>query len=232
MNRQIHFSWKTKKIPKKFQTWVNSWKLYNPSWETKLWTDEDNRNFLKEHYQEFLEIYDGYSSNIERADSMRYFYLYHFGGLYVDLDFECLRNIESLLNSEILLGQVSARRYKRNPIQEVHPSFMYSDKKRHNFFGEIVNGGLKTAFFKYRDIDRTKRGFGCIEAWTTGIEFLRQKVIAGKKNYDINVVREEIYPYHHRERSEFICIKDFGKRFPNSFAVHHWENSYNNQTKE
>ena len=226
MIRKIHFSWKTEDIPSYCLRWVNSWKLYNPSWKTKLWTDEDNRNFLKENYQEFLEIYDGYSSNIERADSMRYFYLYHFGGLYVDLDFECLGNIESLLNSEILLGQVSARRYKRNPIQEVHPSFMYSDKKRHDFFGEIVNEGLKTAFFKYRDIDRTKRGFGCIEVWTTGIEFLRKKVIESQEKHNIKVVENEIYPYHYKELNEFSDVVDFGKRFPNSVAVHHWVSSY------
>ena len=215
MNRQIHFSWKTKKIPKKFQTWVNTWNLYNPEWSTKLWTDDDNENFIKKHYDYFYDTYLNYSSNIQRADAMRYFYLYHFGGLYVDLDFECLGNIEPLLNSDIVIGQVSARRYKKNIIQEVHPSFMYCETPKHNFFGDIVNGGLQTAFQEYKDVDRNKRGFGCTEVWTTGIEFLRQKVIAGKKNYDISVVQEEIYPYHHRERSEFICIKDFGKRFPN-----------------
>lgn len=226
MIRKIHFSWKVGNIPACYMRWVNSWKLYNPTWETKLWTDEDNRNFLKEHNQEFLEIYDGYSSNIERADSMRYFYLYHFGGLYVDLDFECLGNIEPLLNSDIVLGQISARRYKRNPIQEVHPAFMYSNQKEHDFYGEIVNGGLQTAFQKYKDIDRTKRGFGCIEVWTTGIEFLRQKVIEGNSNYDIKVVEDEIYPYHHTELNEFSDVEDFRERFPKSVAVHHWASSY------
>jgi inositol phosphorylceramide mannosyltransferase catalytic subunit len=228
MNKQIHFSWKTKKIPKKFQNWVNTWNLYNPEWNIKLWTDDDNENFIRQHYDYFLDTYLNYSSNIERADSMRYFYLYHFGGLYVDLDFECLRNIEPLLNSDIVLGQISARRYKKNIIQEVHPSFLYCETPKHDFFGEIVNDGLQTAFQKYKDIDRTKRGFGCIEVWTTGIEFLRQKVIAGNDKYDIKVVEDEIYPYHHKELSEFSNVKNFGERFPKSFAVHHWASSYRN----
>lgn len=226
MNKQIHFSWKTKEIPNKFKNWVNTWSLYNPEWNIKLWTDDDNKNFIRQHYHYFLDTYLNYSSNIERADSMRYFYLYHFGGLYVDLDFECLKNIEPLLNSDIVLGQISARRYKKNMIQEVHPSFMYCETPKHDFFEDIVKGGLQTAFHKYRNIDRTKRGFGCIEVWTTGIEFLRQKVIEGNTKYDIKVVEDEIYPYHYKELNEFSDVRDFGERFPKSFAVHHWASSY------
>lgn len=226
--RKIHFSWKTKDIPTQFKDWFDSWKVHNPTWEVKVWTDNDNRNFIKEHYSDFLETYDNYSSNIERADAMRYFYLYHFGGLYVDLDFECLGGIEWTLSSDIVLGHVKRRRYKRNPVQEVHPAFMYCGKTKHDFFGEIVNGGLQKAFEESKNIDRNKRGFGCIEVWTTGVEFLRQLVVDGIGRYDIKMLSTEIYPYNDREKNQMADVEDFGERFPNSFAVHHWASSYRN----
>ena len=70
-----------------------------------MWTDEDNRAFLQKHYAWFLPVYDGYSKTIMRVDAIRYFFLYHFGGVYADLDIECLRPIEPLLeNKQVIIG--------------------------------------------------------------------------------------------------------------------------------
>ena len=38
--------------------------------------------------------YDGYDIHIKRVDAVRYFYLYHYGGVYLDLDQLCLRELE------------------------------------------------------------------------------------------------------------------------------------------
>ena len=38
-----------------------------------------------------------------RVDAARYFIMHHFGGVYVDLDFECLRAIDPLLEGKTLL---------------------------------------------------------------------------------------------------------------------------------
>ena len=96
----IHQTWKTKEIPYRTyrKTWVDSWKKYHPDWEYRLWTDDDNREFIKAQYEWFLEIYDGYVVGIQKADAIRYFLLHYYGGLYVDLDYECLKNIEPLLD--------------------------------------------------------------------------------------------------------------------------------------
>jgi len=37
-------------------------------------------------YPWFLETFDGYVYPIQRADAIRYFVLYYFGGIYIDLD--------------------------------------------------------------------------------------------------------------------------------------------------
>lgn len=54
--------------------------------DLQLWTDADAREFIEKEYPWFLETFDGYPFNIQRADSIRYFVLYHFGGIYIDLD--------------------------------------------------------------------------------------------------------------------------------------------------
>jgi mannosyltransferase OCH1-like enzyme len=44
------------------------------------------RTFIATHYPWFLDTFNGYKYPIQRADSIRYFALYHYGGIYIDLD--------------------------------------------------------------------------------------------------------------------------------------------------
>ena len=101
----IHQTWKTDTIPEDLQLFQQTWHHHHPDWAYRLWTDADNRVFIEAHYDWFLPTYDGYDQNIKRADAIRYFMMLHYGGLYVDLDFECLRPFETLLaGKSIALG--------------------------------------------------------------------------------------------------------------------------------
>lgn len=91
--RIIHQTWKTKDVPSPLDQLPQTWKEYLPNWEYILWTDEMNREFVCKHFPDFLEKYDTYPCNIQRADAIRYLLLKVYGGLYVDMDFECLENI-------------------------------------------------------------------------------------------------------------------------------------------
>jgi mannosyltransferase OCH1-like enzyme len=116
----IHQTWKTQDIPQKFSGFVKTWKKYHPDWEYKLWSDKDNRAFIKTHYPSFLNLYDGYTSNIKKADAIRYFILHQYGGIYADCDFECLKPFDPLIaeNKGCFLGYEpelhSTRLYKKN----------------------------------------------------------------------------------------------------------------------
>ncbi|WP_367865333.1 glycosyltransferase family 32 protein [Pedobacter sp. WC2423] len=89
----IHQTWKDETIPEQFVDSVNSWKNLHQDWKYLLWTDEMNINFLETHFPDFLDTYHKYESHIQRVDAIRYFILYKFGGVYVDLDFHCFKNI-------------------------------------------------------------------------------------------------------------------------------------------
>lgn len=104
----IHQTWKNKNIPDKWKTYHQSWKDNFPEPEYKhiLWTDNDNRNLIKKNYDWFLETYDNYPKNIQRADAVRYFILYHYGGIYADLDCEVRENFyEELSKDKINLAE-------------------------------------------------------------------------------------------------------------------------------
>ena len=116
--RIIHQTWKDDQPPRLFQVLSQTWRDILPGWEYKLWTDEMNREFVRTHYPEFLEKFDAYPKNIQRADAIRYLLLQTYGGLYVDLDFECLKQEFTLLleDADFVAGKESydhARRYGR-----------------------------------------------------------------------------------------------------------------------
>jgi len=101
----IHQTWKEKKVPMEYLQFQQSWQENLPNWQYRLWTDDENRAFLAKYYDWFLPIYDKYEQPIMRVDAVRYFWMYHYGGLYVDLDFECLKSIEPLLKEKhIVIG--------------------------------------------------------------------------------------------------------------------------------
>lgn len=102
----IHQTWKTDKLPSPFDRLSETWKRFLPDWEYILWTDEMNRAFVSKHFPDFLRKYDNYPHGIQRADAIRYLLLKKYGGLYVDMDFECLENIETLLEGkEFIAGK-------------------------------------------------------------------------------------------------------------------------------
>lgn len=102
----IHQTWKNESLPENFKRMSNSWKERHRDWKYIFWTDEMNRNFIKDNFSYFLPIFDGYESNIQRVDAVRYFILYKYGGVFIDLDFECLANINPLLgNSMCIFGK-------------------------------------------------------------------------------------------------------------------------------
>jgi len=99
----IHQTWKTTNVPFDIfeKKWIKSWKKFHPDWQYKLWTDKDIRNLVKKHYKWFLKTYDNYDAPIKRVDAGKYIILDHEGGLYADLDYECLKNFEPLLLDNI-----------------------------------------------------------------------------------------------------------------------------------
>lgn len=92
----IHQQWKTDEIPagSTQEMWRALWKKHfpEPEYTYILWTDETQRELIANHYPFFLTTYDSYRFNIQRADAVRYFILYMYGGVYADLDYEPLTN--------------------------------------------------------------------------------------------------------------------------------------------
>lgn len=99
----IHIGWYQgfDKLPPKYNKFIESWRIHNPSFRIEYW---DNERFLKEAhavnwYPEILNKYCTVKATIDviafKIDIIKIFALHHYGGFWVDTDNMCIRPIES-----------------------------------------------------------------------------------------------------------------------------------------
>lgn len=89
----IHQIWVGKKnIPPTCQRISRSWQKNHPDWEYKLWTDADIESFPWIDKESFLKA----TNPGMKSDIWRYQILCVYGGIYVDIDFECLKNFSPI----------------------------------------------------------------------------------------------------------------------------------------
>lgn len=93
----IHQTYKNGTIPAQWREAQKSCIDLHSDYEYKLWTDSMSRELIRTEYPWFLDTFDGYDYPIQRADTIRYFVLAHYGGVYIDLDDGCNRRLDSLL---------------------------------------------------------------------------------------------------------------------------------------
>ena len=117
-----------KKIPKNWVNTPTSWKMHNPQWEYKFWSDEDNRKLCQEKFPWFLETYDSYKYPIQRADAVRYMILYTYGGVYIDLEYYCQKPIDIFFIQESELYLLNSPNDNIFSSDTITNSFMASKK--------------------------------------------------------------------------------------------------------
>jgi mannosyltransferase OCH1-like enzyme len=210
----IHQTWKTKELPENFKIWSATIKKHHPTWEYKLWTDENNRNFIKENYHWFLSIYDSYNHNIKRVDAVRYFYLYHYGGIYADLDFECLGPIDGLLENKIIAFGKMGDGQCSNCI----PNAIMISSAKHNFWLFVIKKMVSRVNVSIPEFD-------------TGPELLKECIDTFSDKKAITLFESKyFYPIDWTtEKGQWYRTNiptNPSQEFPNSYFVTYWSHTW------
>lgn len=245
--KRIFQTWKTKNIDQPvLKMWQNSWKEKNPEYEYDLWDDADNRRFIEENYPDFLPIYDSYDRNIKRVDAVRYFYLYHYGGIYADLDFQCLKNFDKLLEEEcdVILGTLGYMDNERYRLHSVPNAIMIS-KKNSDFFRLVIHA-LKNLGNIEGVSPETATGpiflYVCLNYYMCRIPILSEMIYGRKdifENFEFSSTSDKVfvtqphvlYPinWDNKTHSKFydeLNEKSPEELFKDSYAVTYWMHSW------
>jgi len=95
----IHFIWiGDKALSKHKKRNIKTYKLLNPEWKIKLWTNDNLPKIINTY------TYNKVSSWAAKADILRLEILYKYGGLYTDIDSVCLKSLDELINNMTCFG--------------------------------------------------------------------------------------------------------------------------------
>eukprot|EP00884_Botryococcus_braunii_P009241 jgi/Botrbrau1/18318/Bobra.0179s0046.1 len=94
----------------KFKTsWRDSCKEHHRDWRYMWWDMAAARSFLQEHFSWFLPTFDAYPKKVLKGDSLRPLLLFHFGGVYLDVDCECFKSMTAWISNYNLVLQSEHR---------------------------------------------------------------------------------------------------------------------------
>jgi inositol phosphorylceramide mannosyltransferase catalytic subunit len=221
--RTIHQTWKSTELSYPFDVLANSWKELHPSWQYKLWTDDMNRDFIKAHFPDFLSRYDNYPRNIQRIDAFRYFLLLKEGGVYVDVDFECISCIEPLLEgSQCVIGKEPPLHSDNFNMEMILCNAFMAAAPGNPFMQFVCNEVME-----YPSID-VENAVDVLK--TTGPFILTHAYEKFIQKEDVTILEHDtLYPltmFETRKVLNDTITEDMQKRIDQAFAVHYFWGSW------
>ena len=86
----IHTVWLGEEMPKEYSDYMEQWRVLNPEYEVKVWSEEDIPSLGIQHLVDQALTYAG------KADVMRFHILRDHGGYYIDTDMKPLRPLREI----------------------------------------------------------------------------------------------------------------------------------------
>ena len=94
----IYQTWKTQNLPIKVQKLRKKMYKLNSEYEFIIYTDEQMNDFMSSNApKEIKDVFFRINNIVAKADLWRYFILYTYGGIYLDIDSEITGKLDNLL---------------------------------------------------------------------------------------------------------------------------------------
>lgn len=97
----IHYCWLSNDpIPEQMQKYMSTWKKHLPDYEFKLWNfdvfDKNSSLWVQQAFDAKKYAF--------AADYIRFYAVYNYGGIYMDMDVEVLKPFDDLLNNDLMFA--------------------------------------------------------------------------------------------------------------------------------
>jgi Glycosyltransferase sugar-binding region containing DXD motif len=191
--RCFHWVWLgDEPLPAQYREWMEGWGRMHGGWEHRLWTDSNRPTLRNEAC--FVRA----TVPAQRADILRYEVVHRFGGVYLDVDMECLKSIAGLLDGvEAFAAEEQPGELAIGIIGAV---------PGHPWLADVI-AQLPASMEQHSSILRAT-GPGHLTAVTSG-------------HPEVTIFPQEtFYPYLAHEPSRA------SGPFPSAYAVHRWHGSW------
>jgi mannosyltransferase OCH1-like enzyme len=159
--KNLIFKINQSKIPKKYKKNSKSWIINNKEWKYILWNSNMINIFLFSFYPKLLPHYKNLDLMIMKIDFIKYIILYHYGGIYCDIDTICLKNIDPLIKyynkANILLTEVPPFTNFERLVLSLSTNLKFNtkylnngillSKKKHPFWIKVIDDIINKKYF-------------------------------------------------------------------------------------
>lgn len=192
INKTIHYCWFGSEMPLLYQECIKTWEKNLTSFSIQRW---DETNLPKE-----AELAWHYIKNKQYAfasDYARLYLLERYGGIYMDADFEVIKDFTPLLDSQVFLG------YEKD------------DRPTNGIMGATVGAKFLNVALRRMEDNHAK---GLFEISPEVTAYALQQI--DKNSYTI-YPKQYFYPYNPYDDSSlaFFMYKSVTS---DTYAVHHW----------
>ena len=103
----IHQIWfqGQKELPAKYIPFQQGWKDIHNEFKYILWDESKIASLLYKKYPWYYQIWSSLPYMIQKIDSAKMFILHEYGGVYADMDMECIMSIEPLLTEPLIFSR-------------------------------------------------------------------------------------------------------------------------------
>ena len=149
-------TWKTDDLPQREQAFADGWKRLNTGFDYRLFDDAACEGLIADAAPEFLPDYRAFPFPVMRADFFRYAAIWALGGVYADVDMECLRPIAPLLElgDAILSVEASLTAARQRELGYARPyqiaNCVFAARPKHPF--------MRAAMERCIELARTRSG--------------------------------------------------------------------------
>lgn len=186
-------------MPEQYRVFAEGWQRLHPDWKYDLWDDATLPPLQNQDlYDRADELCPGLAGQL-RSDVVRYELLHRFGGVWVDVDFECLKPIDELLAGVGCFVAWVNDEYVNNALMGA--------SRRHRFIKRLIDGLPASIAAHPGEAPRV----------VSGPQYLTKQWRADDGGLTV-FPKEYFYPYLWNELSRS------GRSFSDAFAVHHWGN--------
>ncbi|MDD3038884.1 glycosyltransferase family 32 protein [Bacteroides sp.] len=104
-NIHLIFLRKDEPFPELFEKCKQKIQENHLGWNIRLYNKDDAENILTQYLPEYINIYNSFCYNVQKADFLRIVLVYLFGGFYMDLDMLSLKPLDELRKYSLILGE-------------------------------------------------------------------------------------------------------------------------------
>ena len=228
----LHLTCKDKNnLSEFYKSNLDSWKKFNPNLDIRLYDDDDLQNFFKKEYPEYVDKINLFDKIIFKIDIFKLLVLHKYGGIYADMDVECLKCFDDLLNNLKKPITFGYGPYEHN--NGIYKNYTLIEcaimigKPNHPFFIDLVES------IKYSEKNNRSN-----PVYITGPVAITNAVNNSKYKKDIEVM-EPVYFYPVNNQLQIRISKEKIEEtqkmlethtFPkDSYCVHYWDGAWWNK---